>query len=52
MWLRRRGLPLSDLHKAFPPIPVRDSAREICIAVAALGVVLCCVTVSLRMTAL
>jgi hypothetical protein len=31
---------MDDLHKAFPPIPIRDSAPAICVAVAALGLVL------------
>jgi len=31
---------MSDLHKAFPPIPVRDNVPAVCFAVAVLGLVL------------
>ena len=30
----------SDLHKAFPPMPVRDRVPAICLALALLGLVL------------
>lgn len=42
---------MSDLHKAFPPIPVRDDVPAVCFAVAVLGIVLGGFAVTARMDA-
>jgi hypothetical protein len=47
--LRRSSM--SELHDAFPPIPVRDPARIVCVAVAMLGLVLCSFVIKARMPA-
>jgi hypothetical protein len=42
---------MSDLQKAFPPIPLRDDVPAICFAVAVLGIVLGGLVVTARMNA-
>ena len=39
---------MDDLHKAFPPIPLRDKAPALCAAVAIVGLVLAGLVVASR----
>jgi len=39
---------MDELHKAFPPIPLRDHAPAICLGIALLGLVLGALVVASR----